>query len=312
MTIQASSGSIGDKSTWPDLLDKSIDVMWMRRDVVAGNVLGQFFETVPKSEGLTHVISSVSSVIPLPIENEDTEALPYFLPVPGDKKTFTVVNYASGMRLTKTMMAAERFGKLQAMFGGQIKSAMRKDEYLRAAILNNAFTGDDGSDSKDLCDDAHPHERNDMGSITTWDNKSTGAITGPNLHAMRLLGRKMTNENGDPDPISVLTLLIPEDLERQAHELVDTPLKPDGALNNVNWGLNFKIEVSPYLSSATQHYLFGDRTGEEKGLIEVELFGWNIGDNSPSDRRILIDKSITSCRTVGFVKSKNIIGSTGA
>ena len=312
MAIQPSSGSIGDKSTWPALLDKSIDVLWMRRDETPDLVLGRFFDVVPKSEGLTHVITSVSSVIPLPIETEDTEPLAYHLPVPGDRKTLTVVNYASGLRVTKTMIEADRFSKIQQMLGGLINSAMRKDEYLRAAILNNAFTGDNGSDSKDLCDDDHPHERNDQTSVTTWDNKSTGALTGPNLHALRLLSRKMTGEAGDPDPVRAMALVIPEDLEQKAHELVDSTQKPEGALNDTNWGLNFSILVSPYLSSAAQYYLFGDRTGEQKGLVEIELFGWNIGNNTPSDRRIVIDKSITSCRTVGFTKSKNIFGSTGA
>ena len=312
MAIQPSSDSVITKSSYPDLLNKSIDVMWMRRDELAGNVLGQFFEVVPKSEGLTHVISSVSSVLPLPIENEDTEALPYFTPPPGFPKTFIVINYASGIRVTRTMVAADRFAKINGMCGGQIKSASRKDEYLRAAILNNAFTGDDGADGKDLCDDDHPQERTDITSNATWDNKSTGAMTGPNLHALRLLSRKMTNENGDPDPVMCKTLLIPEDLEQKTHELIDSRQKPEGALNDANWGLNFAVTVSPYLSSATQYYMFGDRTGEDKGLIEVELFGWNIGDNDPADRRIVIDKSITACRTVGFTVSRNIYGSTGA
>jgi hypothetical protein len=312
MAIQPDSDSIITKSSYPDLLDKSIDVVWMRRDEVAGNVLGQFFEVVPKDSGLNHVISSVSSVLPLPIENEDTEALPYHTPAPGFDKQITVVNYASGIRVTNTMIQADRFSKIQAMTTGQIKSAMRKDEYMRAAILNNAFTGDDGADGKDLCDDAHPQERTDITSNATWDNKSTGALTGDNLHALRLLSRKMTNEAGDPDPVMCRALLIPEDLEQKAHELIDSTQKPEGMLNDTNWGLNFSVVVSPYLSSATQYYLFGDRTGEDKGLIEVELFGWNIGDNSPSDRRIVIDKSITACRTVSFTVSRNIYGSTGS
>ena len=312
MAIQPSSGSIGDKATWPALLNKAIDVLWMRRNEVSGNVLGQFFEVVPKSEGLTHVIDSVSSVLPLPIENEDTEALPYALPVPGYSKTFTVVNYRLGVRVTATMIKADRFGKIQAMLGGLIKSSMQKDEYMRAAILNNAFTGDDGSDSKDLCDDAHPHERTDQTSNTTWDNKSTGALTGPNLHALRLLSRKITNEAGDPDPVLLKALLIPEDLEQKAHELVDSKSKPEGALNDTNWGLNFNVTVSPYLSSAVQYYAFGDRTGEDKGLLEIELESWGIADNAPSNVDIVVDKRIKAIRTIGFTKSQNVFGSTGA
>uniref|UniRef100_A0A6M3IG07 Putative capsid protein n=1 Tax=viral metagenome TaxID=1070528 RepID=A0A6M3IG07_9ZZZZ len=313
MPIQPNADSVITKTTYPDLLNKAIDVVWMRRDEVAGNVLGQFFDTQSKSEGLTHVISSVSSVLPLPIENEDTEALPYHASAPGFDKTFTVVNYRSGIRVTRTMIEADRFSKINQMISGQIKSAMRKDEYMRAAILNNAFTGDDGADAKDLCDDAHPQERTDMTSNTTWDNKSTGALTLANLHALRLLTRKMTNEAGDPDPVMSNTLLVPEDLEQKANELVGATAKPEGALNDPNVLIRgLKIVVSPYLSSATQYYIFGDRQGENKGLHEIVLSDWSIMDNTPSNADIVIDKRIRGVKTFGFTVSRNIFGSTGS
>ena len=310
MAIQPSPESIGTRDTWPDLLDKRFDVMWLRRDEAADLVLGQFFDKQMLTGGDNWKMGSVGRTLPLPLENEDTEATPYHAPAPGFDKTATVVLYQSGVRVTRSAIEVDRFGRIAGMLGGLITSSQRKDEYMRAAILNNAFTGDDGADSKDLCDDAHPHERAEASG--TWDNKTTGALAGPSLQAARLLARKMVGEDGDPDPLMPLTLLIPEDLEQKAHELIDSRAKPDGMLNNVNWGLNFDIVVSPYLSSAVQFYLFGDRTGDQKGLIKVELFGWNIGNNSPSDRRIVIDKSITACRTVGFTKSKNVLGSTGA
>lgn len=313
MAIQPNSESTITKTSYPDLLNKAIDMIWMRRDVVAGNVLGQFFDVQQKSDGLTHVISSVSSVVPLPIKNEDTDALPYLTPAPGFDKTFTVVNYRSGIRVTDTMIRADRFSKIRGMCEGQIKSAMRKDEYMRAAILNNAFTGDDGADSKDLCDDAHPQERTDITSNKTWDNKITGALTGSNLHALRLLTRKMTNENGDPDPVMSIFLLVAEDGEQKALELTRSTAKPEGALNDPNVLIpGLKVVVSPYLSSATQYYIFGDREGENKGLHEISLMDWAMGDNRPSNVDIVIDKRVKAIKTFGFTVSRNIFGSTGA
>jgi hypothetical protein len=305
----SANGTI-DRTAAPDLLNKAIDVVWMQRNVTNGIMLGKYFDTESKDSGLTHIISSVTSQLPLPQENEDTEALPYFTPAPGFDKTFTLINYRSGIRVTDTMVKADRFSKIMGMISGQINSAARLDEYIRAGILNNAFTGDDGADSKDLCDDDHPNENNETG---TWDNKGTGALSGPNLHALRLLARNMTDPQGDPDWAMPTDLLVPNELEQTALELTKSDGKPATALNDPNVLINgLGVTVSPYLSSAVQHYLFCDRTGEEKGLIEVVLSDWNLKDNKPANADIVIDRRIKAIKTFGFTVSKNIMGSTGA
>src|SRR6056297_3107623 len=106
----SASGTL-DRTSAVDLLNKAIDVVWMQRNELAGVELGQFFDRDTKDSGLTHVISSVTSQLPLPVENEDTEALPYFTPAPGFDKTITLINYRSGIRVTDTMMKADRFDR---------------------------------------------------------------------------------------------------------------------------------------------------------------------------------------------------------
>ena len=305
-----SAPGIINRDAAPELLDKSIDAIWMQRNVAAGVVLDRFFDKVNKSEGLSHVISSVTSQLPLPIENEDTEALPYMAPAPGYKKTITLVNYRSGIRVTDTMLKADRFSQVMGMVKGQILSAARKDEYMRSAILNTAFSGTSGADSLSLCNDSHPHENIEAG---TWDNSGTGAFSGPNLHALRLLMRKLTDPQGDPDWATPTALVIPEDLEQEALELTQASLKPATALNDPNVLIHgLPVVVSPYLSSAVQYYLFGDRTGDEKGLLEVCLEDWGIKDNSPANADIVVDKRIKAIKAFAFTVSKNVFGSTGA
>jgi len=305
----SANGTI-DRTAAPDLLNKAIDTIWMQRNVLAGVVLDKYWETESKDSGLTHIISSVTSQLPLPQENEDMEALPYFTPAPGYDKTFTLINYRSGIRVTDTMLRADRFSKIMGMITGQIKSASRLDEYLRASILNNAFTGDDGADDKDLCDDAHPHENNERG---TWDNKGTGALSAPNLHALRLLARNMTDPQGDPDWATPTDLLVPNELEQTALELTKSDGKPATALNDPNVLINgLGVTTSPYLSSSVQHYLFCDRMGDEKGLYEFVLEPWNIKDNKPANADIVVDKRVKAIKTFGFTVSKNVMGSTGA
>ena len=292
-----------------DLLNKAIDVVWMRRNEFMG-VLGRFFDKQTKQSGLTHIISSVGSTLPLPVENDDQEALPYFSPAPGFDKTFVLVRYRSGIRVTRTMLKADRFSRVAQMATGQLKSGFRKDEYLRAALFNNAFTGDDSADSKDMCDDSRPQENPEAG---TWDNKGTGALSGANLHALRLLARQMTDDQGDPDPVMPKTLLIPEDLEQTANELIGATLKPATALNDPNVLLpGIEVVVSPYLSSATQYFLIGDREGEDKGLHEIVLEDWVIRDNTPANADIVLDKMVAATKTIGQTVTRNVMGSTGS
>ena len=305
-----SSAGVIDRSTYPDLLNKAIDVVWTARNQIAGNVLGQFFDTDTKDSGLSHVISYVTSHLPLPVENEDTDALPNFTPAPGYDKTITLINYRSGIRVTDTMVRADRFDKIMAMTKGQIVSAARLDEYLRAAIFNNAFTGTAGADSLSLANDSHPCENTEAG---TWDNSGTGALSGPNLQALRLLMRKAVDAQGDPDWVNPMTLLVPEDLEQKADELTGASDKPEGMLNDPNVLIpSLKVVVSPYLSSALYYYLIGDKQGYEKGLHEVVLEDWNLKENTPQNADIVLDKRIKAIKAFDFTVSRNVYASTGA
>jgi len=309
MANQFSSTGTIDKSVVL-LLDRAIDAVFMQRNELAGAVLGQFFDKVSIGEGLDYVIASVTSQLPFPQENEDTEALPYFTAAPGFKKTLTVTEYRAGIRIARIIIESQRHKQAMAMATGQAKSAARLDEYLRASIFNNSMSGTSGADSLSLCHDSHPLENPEAG---TWDNKSTGAMSGPNLHTMRLLARKMVDAMGDPDWQMPVALLVPEDLEQTALELTKSDGKPGTALNDPNVLINgMKVVISPYLSSAVQHFLICDRQGEEKGLHEVVLSDWNIANNSPANVDIVLDKRIRAVKGFGFSRSKNVIGSTGA
>jgi len=304
----ASSGAI-DRSR-VDLLDKRIDLAFMRRDDLAGNVLGQLFDKRTIDSGLTYRMQSFGSALPIPARNEDTEALPYFVPAPGYAKDFVLVRCRAGIRVTSTIMKADRHGMVEQMTTGQMKSAGRKDEYERAAIINASFTGTAGADSKPLVGDDHPHENAESGN---WDNEGTGALTPANLQALRLLARKMTNELGAPDPVMPKALLVPPDLEQKAREYTALGRgKPDTDFNQPNVLItDYAIIVSPWLTSTTAYWLVGDKTGVERGLIEVILEDWNIKNNTPANADILIDKRVACNKAFGYYLSKNIYGSLG-
>ena len=289
------------------LLDNSFDRFWARKDRHAG-VLGQFFEKIP-AESLSFKISSEGSAMPLPPKSNDSDTIPYDTPAPGYTKTFNLVNYRLGIRATDTIITADRYGLIEGKMKGLIKSAMRKMEYQRATVLDGAFSGTAGSDSLALCHDSHPHENAEQG---TWDNLGTGALTHSTLQALRLLGRKMTNEQGDSDEVFGRTLLVPPDLEQKGLELIQAKLMPENDLNQPNVLNQYRLVVSPYLNSATAHFVFGDLEGDEKGLLELVHKEINVKDTTPSDNPdIRMAKRVKFTNVIGFTRSKNVYGSAG-
>jgi hypothetical protein len=309
----SSTGSLNIDSQVQQL-QKSFDVMWMRRNDFTGNLSQFFFKDGGYSNrGMSIKIGSVSSNLPLPQENDDEAALPYFQPAPGFPKEITMSVVRSGIRVTRTLLLTERFGKVKSQMVGQIKSGLTRDEYLRAAIFDNAFstsggTAYTGADSSALCANSHSQENP---QAAAWDNLSTGTLTGPNLHAARLLLRNMTNDQGNPAMVTPKVLLIRPELEQTALELTTATLKPGTAFNDPNVLLDMKVVVSPYLNSTTAWFIIGDRQAEEMGLWEIVSEDWTQLDNHPTDASIVMDKQVRSIKGFGITTSKNIVGSSG-
>ena len=293
-----------------DSIDKSIDILFERRNEFVGD-LNVFFDVDTKTGGLNHVISSVGSSLSLPPENADTEPLPYFTPAAGPRKSFTLVSYRSGIRITSTSILSDRHDVIINTALGQMKSGFRKDEYLRASIFNNAFSGSGGADGENLCSASHPNENIETG---TWDNVQTDLFDAEALQALRLLGAEMTDEQGDPDPLNAKWLLVPPALEQAALEATqfgDAPrTKPGEANNDPNVLINqLQVVTSPYLTTTSQYFIIGDREGPSKGLHEIVLQDWNLADNNPANADIKIDKRIKAVKTFGFTVSRNVLGS---
>ena len=305
------SGAI-NRDSYPDLLSRDFDLIWMRRDEHAGE-LGQFFNVIPSSS-LNYRMNSMGSTLELPSENEDTDAIPNASAAPGPAKDWTVKHYRQQIRATDNVVRADRYDKIVSMMQGLVKGTQRKKEYLRNALFANAFTSataTNGADGLSLCDDSHPMNNTEAG---TWDNLTTGALTLGNLQAARLLLDKMVNTDRDyPDPVMAKTLLIPADLRQKAEELVGSIQKPEGALNDPNVlikGLN--IVVNHFASSASAWFLVGDREGEDKGLVEVEFTPTNVKDNKPSDNPdIVFARRSKFSVAMGLYISQNIVGSSG-
>ena len=290
-------------------LDKTIDLLWERKDAVRGK-LAQFFHKMSGNAGSEMTLDSISDIVGLPVVSDDTAKTHYVQSAPGFKQAYQYILYKSGIQATRQLIESDRHGKIVKMAGGLMKSAMKKDEYLFAGILNNAFGTTLTADAVALCSNSHLHENAEAG---TYDNLSTGALTGANIQAARLVMRQFTDEIGAPYEVEAKTLLVTENDEQAARELVNSKYRAEDSLNAETQLIgDLNIVVSTYLTDSDAYFLFGDATGEAKGLVEIVLSDWSIANNAPSNCDILIDKRIRCRKAVGAHYPKNIVGSAGA
>jgi len=299
-----------DRKTYSDQLSKTFDVMWLRaKDEVS--VLAPYFHKINISEGDTFRIGDVGSSLTMPVRNEDTAKRPYAHVAPGFSKELTLLPYRLFVRVTDNMRRMERYGKVAGMVSGLPNAAKAKIEYQRVDIFNSqTFSGTAGADSLALCHDTHPHQNIEYG---TWDNLGTGVATVGNLHALRLLGQKMTNEWGRPMPVTLKDWLIPPDLQRTFEEIKIAPKDPETALNTPNVLINgMQYVMSPHLTDTDAYFGFGDLTGEEKGIYEVSLMDPSVADVTDGDPDIVLHKRIKAVNAFGYGTSKNIFASAGA
>jgi len=311
MSVGSQTGGTGiiTPDVVPSLLSR-IDRMWLRANRHKG-VLEEFFETVAigKGHGLQHIINSVGRVAENPRIAQDTDEQPLMTPLQGLPKTFTQVNYRLGVQVTDTMLAVDRYAKIEEMVSGLPMSAVRKREYLRAGILNNAFTGTDGADGKSLIADDHPQFDPD---VDPWDNLGTGDLTGSNLQSLLLLADVMKDERGNPDPQTIMRVVVPPQLRQKGLELIGSTLDAETDLNTNTVIIDrLKLLVSHFLTSESAYFGFGTAMGEEKGLLDVVVEEPFMINNNPTNALIRIDKQIKFMNAVGFTVSKNIYASAG-
>jgi len=87
----------------------------------------------------------------------------------GFQKIYTHVEYSLGFQVSRILVEDDLYNIINQLPAALARSNWQTLELLTANILNNAFTGNDQNDGKDLCDTARPLE----GPGATWQNKPT-------------------------------------------------------------------------------------------------------------------------------------------
>lgn len=270
------TGTLNEHS-YADLLEPSFDEIKASNDMLTLS-LAEYFAT-RKANRLEYKHSTVGSILDLPVKSEDEDTIPFVQPSPGYDTTFTLVNYRSGIKVTRTLMETSQFPVVKDMMQGLFNSYQRHRIYQMANVFNGAFS-DLGADGVALFSDSHTHADALAG---TWDNLNVASDITPDAYFnMRLNMQNRTDEKGNPNPLVMSRLLTVAAKERRAREVIGSPHTADVELNNINPFMNeVTLDITNWLTSTTAW--FGcdqSRSDNEKGLFEIERVAPNIADAS--------------------------------
>ncbi len=228
--------------------------------------------------------SSVSD-FGLPVETQEETPISYEDPVQGYDKTYTHKKYSKGFKVSQEAYDDDLyriFNKKPAALG----RAMRRGAEDRASQqFINAFstTSDLGPDGLPLCSTVHP--RSDGGS-TQINASSTGlTLTEANLETAIIAMRKQLDEKGQKIDIYPSTILVPVELRKTAHLIIDSDKRQGTADNDANlYKGAFQIIDWLYLTSTTAWFLI-DKSAHKlnwfwrkrPSLKQDELFDTEVG-----------------------------------
>lgn len=175
--------------------------------------------------------------------------------VQGYDVTYTHVKYTKGFKITREMYDDDLYGIMKKRPAALGKAMRRTAETQASNVFNNAFaTTATGGDGKPLASTVHP--RSDGG--TAQSNASATGITfsETNLETARLAMRNQLDEKGQKIDVNANVLLVPINLEKTAHLVVDSNLRQGTADNDMNFYKGkFTIISWIYLTSTTAWFL---------------------------------------------------------
>ena len=309
-TLYQPNAGIIDNKAYSSLYSKLFDKITKRTDSVPRE--GRQFFSERSTNLDTYREGEVSSVLDLPQKNEDTDKIPMLNPVEGYYKSFTNVQYRSGIMVTDRAILAQKTRMISQMITGLPNSALRKEEYAYASLFNGGFATATTGDEQYVFYDAHTHEDAEAG---TYDNLMTASgITTDSLAAARLHFSSWVNEKGFVDPQPMTKIVFPPDLWEDVKKVLGSDKYPQNSLNATN---PFQKIVDPieyhWLTSTTAWFVQGKNSDMDNGFVVVWQTRPNYKPISDSmNPELILGRRLLMRFSVGAMHARNLLGNAGA
>lgn len=228
----------------------------------------------------------------------------------GFEKTYTANTYATGYRISKEMVDDGKFSFIERATNSFAKGMFEIRELKAAEIFDDGFTTN-GYDGVPLFSTAHPLEN---GNGATGSNRpSTGSeLSITSFRELRNIMQDTVNENGQRVKYSPAFFVVPQALQDDAAEIIQSQFNPENANNAVNTVYN-SVKLLPggfwnYLESDTAFFLLSEK--QDHYLMFLDRKPLEI--TTDYDTKAFAHEVIASCRfDVGSSAWRGVVGNPG-
>lgn len=243
-----------NRAHFGDLLTPGFREIFNDRYKEVPMVMNQLFHVNSSSKD-TEKDSAVSG-FGLAAQTAEGAPIDYEDPVQMYDKTYTHLKYSKGFKITLEMYEDDLYNIMNKRPAALGRAMRRTAENQAALVFNRAFnsTYADGGDGKVLASTVHP--RSDGGTAQSNASSTSITLTESNLETAIIAMRNQLDDKGMKIDVYPKVLLVPIDLRKTAHLIVDSPLRQGTADNDANIYKNeFKVIDWIYLTSTTAWFL---------------------------------------------------------
>lgn len=241
-------------------------------------------------------------------ETGEGQPLDYEDPVQMYDKVYVHLKYTKGFKITRELWEDDQYNVMNKKPAALGRAARRTVEYQAAQVFNRAFnTSYLGGDGKPLVSTTHP--RADGGSSQSNASSTGIPLNENNLETAIMAMRKQTDDKGMKIDVRPDTLIVPVELSKTAHLIVDSNMRSGTADNDVNpYKGQFKIIDWLYLDNSTTQWFLID-----SNLNELHFF-WRVRPEFKQDEAFDTDLAVFKGRmrfSDGWSDWRGIWGSKG-
>jgi len=192
------------------------------------------------------------------VEKPEGEAVTFDDPIEGFDKTYTHTTYAIATSFSEELIEDDRLNLVEDTYRS-LGLAMYQTRQVQAfGVLNDGF-GDTGPDGQNLFDTGHTMI--DGGSVANRPSADI-ALSVAGMRQMEIDLMKQVNHRNINIHVMPETVIVPPDVAQIAKELIGSPDRPDTANRAINtfFGQNYKLIVSPFLTSTTAWFAIASKT----------------------------------------------------
>jgi len=228
--------------------------------------LPTFYTDLFNIETSTHYQEEDSGITGIPVMPEavDGEGLQYFSVEPTYETLYTHLLYRMGMRIGKTLLEDERYGKIKVTPKLMAQAAHDTVEIVAANVFNNIVSATHlGGDGKALASTTHPLYGSDQTGNTFSNLLTQAAMSETSLNEMFLNMEEIVDDNGIPKMFTVKKILVKPAQVPGLEVFLKTAQKPGSMDNDNNMNSKYsgiKIIANPFITSTTGYTCLGDQT----------------------------------------------------